>query len=485
MRTGDAGPGERSWLLRSTGAVLLCVLVVLTFYLRAGWSYGKSLSPQANPVPVAANFENQVANALLAGQLSLKVEPPSGLLQLRDPYDPNANGLYRGQGLHDYSLYKGTLYSYFGPAPAVLLYIPFRALRVGALSPTLATLVFSALGFLFSLALFRLLARWAFGNIPVWMHCVAVFTLGLGVPVAWLIYIGRDYEATIACGYMLVFLGLYLLARGIVVGSNPVFLALGSGALGLAVGARPDTIIAGVFVLVAAVLVVRAGMEAGRRNTMLVAVLAPYVLIGVLIAAYNYLRFDSITEFGLSYQLAGFNPRKYQFGSVTFLLKGAYYYLLSPGRIMGDYPFLFLRKSTLDVPKLLRNEGFHNEPVAGLFTNMPAAAVGYLLLVTGVKRVTRLFPKVLPTLGVLVAPAIVILMAISYQFRGTTMRYEIDFAPLIVLGALFAWVAWNRSSQGQQWQRWIGNALFLSALAATIAFSTAITLTPCAGTGSC
>jgi hypothetical protein len=456
------------------------------FYARASWSYGKSLGPLQDSAPAVYNFENRLADALVAHQLSLKIQTPKGLLRLHDPYDPNANAPYRSlNGLHDLSLYKGKLYSYFGPAPAILLYIPFRALRVGELSPTLATLVFCALGFLFSLALFRLLVRWCYGTIPLWMQCVAAFTLGLGVPTAWMIYIGRDYEAAIACAYMLLFGGAYLLARGILVESRRLFLALGSGALGLAIAARPTMAVASFFVVVAAILVWRAGFDHRRRNAFLTAVIGPYVVIGVLVALYNYARFDSIFQFGQTYQLAGFNPRTYQYGSLSYLPKGIFYYLFSPGRVTGDYPYLFLRESTLDLPRLLENRGYHNEPVAGLFTNMPAAAAGYVLLATGLRRATRLFPKVLPALAALLVPAAGALLLMSYQYRGTTMRYELDFAPLVVMASLLAWVAWNKSSTRKRWLAWLGNGFFLAALAATIAFSLAITLTPCQGTGSC
>ena len=300
-----------------------------------------------------------------------------------------------------------------------------------------------------------------------------------------MIYIGRDYEATIACAYMLLFGGAYLLARGILVRSSGTFLALGSATLGLAVAARPTMVVAGFFLIVAAIFVLRGEFDSGRRNTLLAAIIAPYVAIGVLIAVYNFARFDSIFEFGQSYQLAGFNPRTYEYGSLSYLPKGLFYYLFSRARVMNDYPYLFLRASTLDTPALLQNRGYQNEPVAGLFTNMPAAAAGYLLLATVLRRAGRFFPRILATLGVLLVPALGALLLMSYQYRGTTMRYELDFAPLIVMGSLLAWVGWNKSSPHPKWVGWLGNGFFLAALGATIAFSLAITLTPCQGTGSC
>jgi hypothetical protein len=485
-RTPDFGPARPSWRRRGGYLILLCVFTVLVFYLRAAWSYHKSLSPLPDSGPTLYDFENRVADALLSRQLSLKTRPPKGLLQLENPYDPRANVGYRfGSQLHDLSLYKGKLYSYFGPAPAILLYIPFRALRVGDISPTLATLTFCTLGFLFSLALFRLLVRWCLETIPVWMQCVAVFALGLGVPTAWMIYIGRDYEATIACAYMLLFGGAYLLARGILLRPSGTFLALGSATLAFAVAARPTMVVAGFFLVVAAILVLGGEFDSSRRNTLLAAIIAPYVAIGALIAVYNFARFGSIFEFGQSYQLAGFNPQIYEYGRISYLPKGIFYYLFSRARVMNEYPYLFLRATALDPSGLLPTRGYHNEPVAGLFTNMPAAAAGYLLLATDLRRAGRFFPKILATLGVLLVPALGALLLMSYQYRGTTMRYELDFAPLIVMGSLLAWVGWNKSSPRPRWVGWLGNGFFLAALGATMAFSLAITLTPCQGTGSC
>jgi len=61
--------------------------------------------------------------AILSGQLSLKIAPPPGLLTLRDPYDPALNQPYR---LHDISLYRGKFYLYWGLSPCILFFAPFR-----------------------------------------------------------------------------------------------------------------------------------------------------------------------------------------------------------------------------------------------------------------------------------------------------------------------------------------------------------------------
>src|SRR5207248_1607821 len=103
-------------------------------------------------------------------------------------------------------------------------------------------------------------------------------------------------------------------------------------------------------------------------------------------------RFGSIFEFGQSYQLAGENIRTYPFRQLSYVPKGLYYYLLSPGRLLGEYPYLFLRKNTLNGDLLQHNvarNDYTSEPVAGVLTNMPAAIIGYLLVLSCFRRVVR------------------------------------------------------------------------------------------------
>src|SRR6266567_1899163 len=268
-------PPPRPWRAR-TLAILGCVALVLLVYVRCGWSYAKDL----NPAPQRTDFHNLVADALVHRQTDLRIKPPTGLLKLKNPYDPVANAPYRGQGLHDLTLYKGKLYAFYGPAPALLLFIPFRLLRVGDLSPTLAGLVFCTLGFAFSVLLFRRLTRRLFGELPTWMDCFAIIGLGLAIPAPFIVYIGRAYEVSIASGYFLVFAGLYFLVSGLLstTRSRLALLAFGSAALATAVGARPNLAVAALFVAVAITIVVRRSKSEPRddRIAQIAAIAVPY-----------------------------------------------------------------------------------------------------------------------------------------------------------------------------------------------------------------
>src|SRR3954471_136744 len=57
------------------------------------------------------DYYNLLLDGWTSGQLSLKVDVPEALLNLRDPYDPQLRPA--GVGLHDASFYRGKYYLYF------------------------------------------------------------------------------------------------------------------------------------------------------------------------------------------------------------------------------------------------------------------------------------------------------------------------------------------------------------------------------------
>ena len=101
-----------------------------------------------------------------------------------------------------------------------------------------------------------------------------------------------------------------------------------------------------VFIATAVVLILQSNNEKGRRATLLCALLAPYVAIGVLVALFNYARFGSITEFGQSYQLTLLNPRTYPYGRLSYIPKGIYAYVFSPRGCSQTFHISFFAKTS-------------------------------------------------------------------------------------------------------------------------------------------
>src|SRR5512144_801094 len=70
-------------------------------------------------------YYNMMTDALLHRLLHLREAPDPGLFELSDPYDEARNSRLR---LHDASLYRGKYYLYFGVVPALVLFLPLRAI---------------------------------------------------------------------------------------------------------------------------------------------------------------------------------------------------------------------------------------------------------------------------------------------------------------------------------------------------------------------
>jgi hypothetical protein len=315
------------------------------------------------------------------------------------------------------------------------------------------------------------------------MECFSILALGLAVPVPYIIYVGRGYEVAIACGYSILFAGLYCLASGLLsrARSGTALLALGSAAFAFAIAARPNLIFAGLFVAIAVCLVARS-LEYERRDRVvrIAALVGPYVIVGILIALYNVIRFDAVTEFGNGYQLARYNPREYAFYQLWYIPHGVYYYLLAPARLLGKYPYVYLLKF-VPYAQTQSNDVYGIEPVGGVLTNMPLIALGLVMIVTQARPLARRCRPALLAIvsGVLVAAAIII--GISFTFRSATMRYTLDFAPLLLVSGLLAWTFWSTRRTPRGARFWLVQSVWVLALVASVLFNLAITLTSCPG----
>jgi hypothetical protein len=451
-----------------------CVAIVLGLYLAIAMQYGRSIRPAANQRDV----HNLIADAFQHGHARLPLAVPPGLAALPDPYDPGANAPFRAAGLHDLSYYQGAIYSYFGPTPALSLLLPFRLLGLGDVTPLLATLVFLSVGYLFLALLYLRLARLLPRPPGLLLDCVALLLLGLATTAPFIMHAGRTYEETIAAGLCFVAAGAYFLARAFTqTAHRATFCALASASLGIAVGARPDLVVYSLLIVVAAVIVAVRGT--GRVRIVL-ALLVPLAVFGCMLAAYNYTRFHSIAEFGSSYQLAGLNMHPYVFRQAWYIPLGLYYYLLAVPRFDSSFPFIRLLPSTLNgsYPTL-----YSYEPVAGLLVAVPAVPFGITALVAVGPRLMRQAAWLYAGLATATIASCLVVVFVAWQFNSATMRYELDFAPMLVLVAALGYGCLCGLMGGNL--RRVAIAVWVIAAFVGIAFNLATAWTPCAGTGSC
>src|SRR6266540_3664138 len=417
----------------------VAVLLVICFYVWTAGTNGVSLAP-GDDAPIVKidevipnlrhyGFYNLLSDGLIAGELSLPITPHPSLFLLSDPYDPGQNDPWR---FHDLSLYKGKYYMYFGVTPALILFIPFRALGLGMMPEPLAVAIFCSAGFLFSVLLFRRLVRQYLPSTPPWMQLLGLVCLGLSTTAPFLLRRPVMYEVAISCSYFLVMGGLYWLLTAYLADGPPWRLAMASLFLGLAVGARPNAIFAAPLIAIVWYLRLRSKPQWRSQILPSLSLLGPYAICLFLLGLYNHLRFGSWLDFGNKDVLAGVSIRSIPMSTLANVLPGLYMYLLSPAELSHRFPFFTLLSD--NYPWTLPPRYQAPECVGGVFTNMPVTvAVLALPLILFRARRGR---ELLVTLCCLAGLGLLNIVFVSFLLPGATMRYGPDYLPSLLLSGL-------------------------------------------------
>jgi hypothetical protein len=432
--------------------VALGVVFVLgaVFYLwTAGTSYPLALNgSQANPY-------NLLATAFLHLHLSVG-RPPAGLLRLPEPYNPAQNSLFqlKPKDIHDFALYHGELFLTWGPAPVIVLLVPLNLLGLEP-STSLTAALFAIVGLGFALAILRVVLR-QLGTRTLWMCVLAAFTLVLSSVMPFLLRRPEVYEEAIAGGFCFAMAGIWLAARALVDRrASPRRLVLMSLCFGLAAGSRP-TLGLTALLLVPVYLSLR---HTRPRRGLLLALLVPVGGCVLLLAVYNQARFGNPLEVGAKYTLAGIDQNTAHFDALNYVPPGIWYYLASPPRPSALFPFLQLAPPPISYPGTLPANYEAFELTGGLLPMTP-----FLVFLAALPWLWRRRPALLGSLGapllLLAGAGAGILLFLSYEFFATTERYEVDFATLLLLGALAAWLALSSELRGaRRWVVRIGGAL--------------------------
>jgi hypothetical protein len=303
-----------------------------------------------------------LADGFLAGHTHLSVDPDPELAKLKDPYDPAANARLR---LWDASLYNGRYYLYYGPAPAVALMAPWRALT-GRVLPQRTAVAATAAAGMAGLALLLLGLRRR--HFPGVSGAAMGAILLVAFHAAWLPVILRRpgvWELPIVSAIAWLWWALYFLWKFHDSGGRARW-AVGIGvALAFLMGSRVTFVFAAM--VIAALALLRGG--AYRRNGSLAALLA--FAGGVALLLYNHERFGRWLEFGQSYQLWGIDYRGLSFFSPRFILYNMRAYLLAPPEFSPFFPFL--HPSTVHAAPA---GYFGTEEMYGLLFMMPVHVAG-------------------------------------------------------------------------------------------------------------
>lgn len=330
---------RRNWYIFPI--LILVILVYIWFASSGSWTHWQP----------ATRYYAELALSFEQGQLHLLSEPNENLLRLSNPYDPNAR-----QGVNyfiDYSLYNGKYYLYWGPVPALLLMVidPFTRGRVADLY-----LVFNFVCGLFlvqSLFVMMMQERF-FRDLPKWLPGLSIFVMGLITPWTYMLINepnGRIYEAAIAGAQFFLMSGFLVAVVALDRPAPSSFLLAFAGILwALAIGTRLVIALPVGFLtlMIAYRMWKTAHSSPVLRPMKLLSLGLPLIICFIGLGWYNWARFGSVTETGISYQLAGLDQN---YGNALFsphyVLQNLYAYLFHPPSLTVDFPFLYPKEIAL------------------------------------------------------------------------------------------------------------------------------------------
>ena len=404
--------------------MLVRVSVLLAVTLIA-WFFVWTVDPEGNRPVLEATGEgyyNLLTRGFLKGQTALDRVVEPAMLALKDPYNPAERA---GKGLHDASYYQGRYFIYFGVTPVVVAFAPVRLLTGQFIDERFVIVGFAWAGFLLSVTVLLDVRRRHFAGAPGWVLLLGVLALGLATMVPPLLRRPSIWEVPIAAGYAGFMLTLLCTWRAIRAKRGGwIWLGAASLAMGLTVGARP-TYLPGAVVLLAP-LALRWWVGRPNRWLGLAAVaLGPIIAVGAGLAAYNYARFGSITEFGQTYQMAGDDIRGLKLFGPGYMAYNFRIYILAAAGLSPFFPFI-----TVIDPPVAPTGQFGIEDPYGLLPCLPWVVLAAVALRArlGSGAGHELTFWVAGTLAAALAT-----MAVVFCFGGACGRYMVDFTPALTL----------------------------------------------------
>jgi len=449
---------EKMFIPRSSRVpilVVLCDLFILIVYV---WliSFGTWIR-----WPVTSIYYDQLATAFEHRSFSLETEPNQALLALSDPYDPAQRAGI--SFLKDASLYNGRYYLYFGPIPALILAL-FKYMGLRQLGDQYIVFAFVSGILIFQSLLIHKVWKLFFQNIPVWILLSVTLLGGLISPLTWILTQARIYEAAASGGQFFFLAGFYFIVSALEQKSaaKKDFLLFTGGVLWmLAIGSRLTQILPiGFVIMMVAVFMIR---EPGRNKEgtpgaiLAIELLCGPVILGLaVLARYNWARFHSVFESGLSYQLAGLDLQgnsRFLF-SPLYTLSNLYGYLVMPPQVNRIFPFLESIPGTgasifsfITLPQI-----YYNNVLTGLLLSTPFilfAGVCAVTLVLGKKYSMGLASWVedlhfFRWLIVALSGSFLFGFIPFVFFFWVAAHYQTDFVPsLVILSIIGFWQGYN------------------------------------------
>jgi hypothetical protein len=393
------------------------------------------------------NQYNHLADALIKGQVYLDIPVPDALKQMENPYDFDARQALNPDGKHyipwDYAYFNEHFYSYFGVAPAILTFIPYKLITGADLRTDLVVLLFCVLFTISSCLMIRQLQHCYSKNQSFSLFLLGYLAFWIGSGVLELIHYQRIYSVPIAAAIFFTTLGFafWLKAKhiGLVNNSAPAkpYLLLGSVCLAMNIGCRPQFLLAALLAIPVFWTEIKENRyffsKKGLAAT--ISTILPFVVIAIPQLWYNFARFGSVFDFGANYNLTIMDMAHRAVGINLNKLGDILPLLIVPPQFVPDFPFLQTAQNVF---------GISGEPFyQGLLFTAP---IVFLLFATPRihKKLNHLHAFWLVTTSVVLG---LIIISADVLIATVAPRYTADFAWLFLIAAILVfWTIYSNLS---------------------------------------
>ncbi len=433
---------EKKKLVHVTAAVFTIVLIIsglwVTQLARRHNGYGSIADDFRSEG--GNQISQEIVDAFEAGHTYLNIEASEELLALENPYDGSQREAAGIGYPWDHLLYNGKIYSYYGIAPVILLFLPYHLLTGYYFPAVWAVYLFCCIGVIFMTKFYLCFIEKFFSQIRASLALTGLFLIQLTCGIWYCFGTALFYEIAQSSGFAMIMPGVYFLLRSDIMGNGKVkhgSLALSSIFMSLSVLCRPTLAV----YCICAMIPIFGGFLKRRKEKMpiftkqtifyFLCALLPYMIIGGAQMIYNYVRFGSITDFGIDYSLTinDFTSAQYH---THFVLIGAFSYLFQFPIFIERFPFFYPGSAYQFNP-----QGFYFIATGASFGLLWRAP--QLLAYAKAKQAYQLSKhpdKILYFLTVLfvsiLAPSAIL---ISIWESGYGARYSVDFAWQILIGA--------------------------------------------------
>ncbi len=415
-----------------TAVIIAAVVMILAFGGMIKWNTGtldwyKTYDHHRMYYELVDAFEN--------GHVYLEDEPSEELKEMENPYDYAARIDEGVDFKWDHAYFNGKYYVYFGAVPAVLMYLPYNLITGNDLPNYVAVYIlgiFYIVGVL--ILLWEIIKKW-FKKTPFALYILMSVVFAAAPALTYASYKPDFYLVPVfmALTFAVYGIALWLSAERIPPKGESVLinwrLCLGSLCIALTAGCRPQFLIAALFGVMLfwdkAFKTRELFSKKGIRQT--VALCVPFVVIGIIIMAYNAARFGSPFDFGANYNLTtnDMTKRGFVWGRTGL---GIFTYLLQPLHIDALFPFLH------DFDKATSYQGLTltEKLMGGALWLYPILFMG----IVGLFRKDLFDDKKAYRMLCMGLVMTVIVVVADTQMAGLLTRYYMDFVWLMMIGSV-------------------------------------------------